>query len=125
MKAFERQYKILKIINEKRNITVELLANELETSKRTILRDISDLSGFLPIRSIQGRYGGGISFVDGYRYCDYQFYMTEEQVVVLNKIVYEIKKHGFCKLTFQEIEIVTDIIKKHSQTSYIETNISS
>lgn len=124
MKAFERQYKILKIINEKGNVTVEHLANELEISKRTILRDITDLSGFLPIRTMQGRYGGGISFIDGYRYCDYQFYMIEEQVIVLNKIIYETRTHGFCKLTYHETEVIQDIMKKYSPISYVEINIS-
>lgn len=122
MKAFERQYKILKIINEKGNITVELLANELETSKRTILRDISDLSGFLPIRTTQGRYYGGVSYVDDYTYCDCKFYMTEEQSELLNKIVTETKTKGFCKLTSYEIELLINIIKKYSKMTCVKAN---
>lgn len=116
MKPFERQYRILHIINQKREVTVGYLANELEVSDRTIMRDILCLSDFIPIRTTQGRYGGGVSYVDGYRYCDYKFYMTEEQERVLNKIIYEIINNGICTLMASEIQILSDIIKKYSKT---------
>ncbi len=122
MKTLERQYKLLIIVNRKRTTTVAELAAELNVSERTILRDISDLSGFLPIRTIQGRYGGGVSYVDDYTYCDYKFYMTEEQSELLNKIVIETKTKGFCKLTSYEIEILINIIKKYSKMTCVKAN---
>ena len=36
MKAFERQYKILKILNEKREVTVGYLAKEFNVSEKTV-----------------------------------------------------------------------------------------
>ena len=125
MKTLERQYKLLKIVNRKRTTTVAELAAELNVSERTILRDISDLSGFLPIRTMQGRYGGGVSYIDDYIYCDYKFYMKEEHQKVLNKIVFEIKTYGFCILTFDEIESVIEIVNKYSKSSYIKSTVFS
>lgn len=125
MKASERHYQILMILNEKRYVTVSCLANELNVSERTILRDISDLSGFIPIRTMQGRYGGGVSYIDDYTYCDYKFYMKEEHQKVLNKIVFEIKTYGFCILTFYEIESVIEIVNKYSKSSYIKSTVFS
>ena len=125
MKAFERHYQILMILNEKRYVTVSCLANELNVSERTILRDISDLSGFLPIRTMQGRYGGGVSYIDDYIYCDYKFYMKEEHQKVLNKIVFEIKAYGFCTLSLEELKIMAEIIDKYSPASYVKSTAFS
>lgn len=118
MKAFERHYQILMILNEKRYVTVSCLANEIDVSERTILRDISYLSEFLPIRTTQGRYGGGVSFINDYRYCDYKFYMEENCIKVLNKVVFEIKTYGFCTLSLEELKSVAEIIDKYSPPSY-------
>ena len=125
MKAFERHYQILMILNEKRYVTVSCLANELNVSERTILRDISDLSGFLPIRTTQGRYGGGVTFINDYRYCDYKFYMEENCIKVLNKVVFEIKTYGFCTLSLEELKSVAEIIDKYSPSSYVKASVFS
>lgn len=125
MKTLERQYKLLKIVNRKRTTTVAELAAELNVSERTILRDISDLSGFLPIRTIQGRYYGGVSYVDDYTYCDYKFYMEEEHIKLLNKIVFEIKTYGFCTLSLKELKSVAEIIDKYSPSSYVKATTFS
>ena len=50
--------------------------------------------------------------------------MIEEQVMVLNKIIYETRAHDFCKLTYHETEVIQDIMKKYSPISYVEINIS-
>lgn len=112
MKAFERHYSILQILNEKREVTTGYLAKEFEVSEKTILRDVWFLSDFLPIRTCQGKYGG-ISFVDGYRYCDYKFYMVEEQERLLNKIINESRETGVYHITPTEIVILSDILKKY------------
>lgn len=125
MKAFERHYQILMILNEKRHVTVSCLANEFNVSERTILRDISDLSGFLPIRTMQGRYYGGVSYVDDYTYCDYKFYMEEGHIKLLNKIVFEIKTYGFCTLSLEELKSMTEIIDKYSPFSYVKATVFS
>lgn len=115
MKAFERHYRILQIINEKRQVTIGYLANELEVSDKTIMRDIWFLSDFLPIRTTPGRYGGGVSYMDDYRYCDYKFYITEEQERLLNKIINDAKSTGICHLSSYDIVILNKIIKKYSK----------
>ena len=116
MKAFERHYRILQIINEKRQVTIGYLANELEVSDKTIMRDIWFLSDFLPIRTTPGRYGGGVSYMDDYRYCDYKFYITEEQEQLLNKIINETKSKGVCILSDFELVVLSEIIEKYSKT---------
>ena len=58
MKSFERQYRILMILNEKREVTIGYLAKEFDVSEKTVFRDVWYLSAFLPIRTVQGRYGG-------------------------------------------------------------------
>ena len=125
MKTLERQYKLLKIVNRKRTTTVAELAAELNVSERTILRDISDLSGFLPIRTIQGRYYGGVSYVDDYTYCDYKFYMEEKYIKLLNTIVLKIKTYGFCTLSLEELKSMTEIIDKYSPSSYVKATAFS
>ena len=115
MKAFERQYKILKILNERREVTVGYLAKEFNVSEKTVFRDIWFLSGFLPIRTIQGRYNGGVSFMDDYRYCDFKFYMTNEQVMVIRKIIDESVEMGVCYVSPTEIIILSNILKKYQK----------
>ena len=115
MKSFERHYSILQILNEKKEVTTGYLAKEFDVSEKTILRDIWFLSDFLPIRTVQGRYGGGISYMDNYRYCDYKFYMSEEQERLLNKIINESKETGICQLSSCEIIVLSSIIEKYSR----------
>ncbi len=115
MKSFERHHRILLILNEKRKVTIGYLAQELEVSEKTIMRDVWYLSDFIPVCSTPGRYGGGISYIEGYRYCDYKFYISEDQEKLLNKIATECQARGECKLTSSEIEILLNIIKKYSK----------
>lgn len=115
MKAFERHYQILMILNEKREVTVGYLAKEFNVSEKTIFRDVWFLSDFILIRTVQGRYGGGISYMDNYRYCNYKFYMTEEQERLLNKIINESKETGMCQLFSCEIIVLSSIIEKYSR----------
>ena len=64
-------YRLLHLMNILANnekTTIKYLSEKLEVSRRTIYRDLEDLSmaGF-PIVSTPG-YGGGISIVEGYRF---------------------------------------------------------
>lgn len=115
MKSFERQYKILKILNERHEVTVGYLAKEFNVSEKTVFRDIWFLRGFLPIRTIQGRYNGGVSFMDDYRYCDFKFYMTYEQVMVIRRIINESVEMGMCFVSPAEIIILSNILKKYQK----------
>lgn len=115
MKSFERQYRILMILNEKREVTIGYLAKEFDVSEKTVFRDVWYLSAFLPIRTVQGRYGGGISYIENFMYCDYKFYMSREQESLITKIINESIQSGKCQLDNSEIIILSDIIKKYSK----------
>lgn len=58
----------MNILTNNEKTTIKYLSEKLEVSRRTIYRDLEDLSmaGF-PIVSTPG-YGGGISIVEGYRF---------------------------------------------------------
>ncbi len=61
-----RLFDIVYLLIERRTMTTKDLADRLEVSTRTILRDIEVLSGAgIPLYATRGR-GGGISLMDGY-----------------------------------------------------------
>ncbi len=63
----DRLIGILSILLQEEKTTAPELAERFEVSRRTINRDIEDLSNAgIPIRTAQGT-GGGISIMDGYR----------------------------------------------------------
>ena len=63
----DRLIGILSILLQEEKTTAPELAERFEVSRRTINRDIEDLSrAGIPIRTVQGS-GGGISIMDGYR----------------------------------------------------------
>ncbi len=63
----DRLIGILSVLLQEEKTTAPELAERFEVSKRTINRDIEDLSkAGIPIRTAQGA-GGGISIMDGYR----------------------------------------------------------
>ena len=63
----DRLIGILSILLQEEKATAPELAERFEVSRRTINRDIEDLSkAGIPIRTMQGT-GGGISIMDGYR----------------------------------------------------------
>lgn len=66
MKA-DRHIGILSILLQKDKVTASELAEKFEVSRRTIIRDIEDISkAGIPIATSQGQ-GGGISIMDGFR----------------------------------------------------------
>ncbi|MBQ1292194.1 MAG: HTH domain-containing protein, partial [Lachnospiraceae bacterium] len=63
----DRLIGILSILLQEEKTTAPRLAERFEVSRRTINRDIEDLSkAGIPVRTVQGT-GGGISIMDGYR----------------------------------------------------------
>lgn len=61
-----RLFEIVYLLIERRTMTASELAQRLEVSQRTILRDVEVLCGAgIPLYSSRGR-GGGISLADGY-----------------------------------------------------------
>lgn len=60
MSASERRDMILSILCAKRFETAVNLAAGLQVSIRTVYRDVEALSCSYPIKTVRGRYGGGI-----------------------------------------------------------------
>ncbi len=64
MTMFERQSAILNLIYRERHTTEAKLAEMFGVSERTIRKDIIYLACVLPIKTVRGRYGGGIWLED-------------------------------------------------------------
>ncbi len=63
----DRLIGILSILLQRDKITASELAEKFEVSRRTIVRDIEDISkAGIPITASQGR-NGGISIMDGFK----------------------------------------------------------
>lgn len=61
---FERQSAILNLIYRERHTTETKLAEMFGVSNRTIRKDIISLACIVPIKTVRGRYGGGIWLED-------------------------------------------------------------
>lgn len=61
---FERQTAILHLIYRERHTTETELAQMFGVSDRTIRKDIIALACILPIKTVRGRYGGGVWLED-------------------------------------------------------------
>ena len=64
MTMFERQSAILNLIYRERHTTETKLAEMFGVSNRTIRKDIISLACIVPIKTVRGRYGGGIWLED-------------------------------------------------------------
>ena len=64
MTMCERQGAILNLIYRERHTTETKLAEMFGVSERTIRKDIVCLACVLPIKTVRGRYGGGIWLED-------------------------------------------------------------
>lgn len=64
LNMFERQSAILDLIYRERHTTEAALAEVFGVSDRTIRKDVIALACMLPIRTVRGRYGGGIWLED-------------------------------------------------------------
>jgi predicted DNA-binding transcriptional regulator YafY len=84
MKPNERREKLIEVLCQRRQDTTKNLASEFGVSVRTILYDIEQLSLSYPLRTIQGRYGGGVRVMDGY-YLNRK-YLKPKQQELLEKL---------------------------------------
>ena len=111
--TIERRWNLLKILCQRRSITVNELATILNVSTRTIRRDVEILSLTEPIYTQPGRYDGGI-YVDQ----DYNFlkaYASEEQLAVLQKM-YDASNEGIvCYLSELEHSIFQNFMKEYTK----------
>lgn len=83
MGTTERRNEILKRLSRRRRDTISNLASEFGVSKRTIRRDIDEMSLSVPIYTQTGR-NGGIHMLDGYSM--ERVYMNDDELGLLKKI---------------------------------------
>ena len=58
MKIYERQFEILRLLNERKFVTMSSMAKEFEVTTRTIFSDIVALTERYAIKTTQGHNGG-------------------------------------------------------------------
>lgn len=85
MNAAERQDAIFQILCRERYATLEHLAIKFEVSRITIQRDITALSCTYPIKTVRGRYGGGV-YLEGW-YHPNRGSLTNQQRALLHKLL--------------------------------------
>lgn len=84
MNAIERKSAILDVLCRQRHTTTAELAEMFEVTERTIRNDITDLSCSYPIRTVRGRYGGGICLENWYQ--PHLKSLSSRQVQLLKKL---------------------------------------
>lgn len=113
MGTVERRLHLMKILCQRRCETMSNLAIELGVSKRTIQRDMDEISPILPIYIKCGRYEGGVYVMDGY--CIDRMYMSEKELALLNKI----KDHSLTdqnnSLENEEIKMLKQLIRHYTK----------
>lgn len=85
MGTADRRTAILETLVRRRYDKMANLALEFGVSLRTVRRDIEALSLEAPIRTVQGRYGGGVYILDTYSY--HKKFLNQEQIEVIKKTI--------------------------------------
>ncbi len=81
----ERQHAILEVLCQKRHETLDCLAETFGVSKSTIRRDVETLSCTYPVKTVRGKYGGGVYLENWYqpdRKC-----LSAEQTSLLHRLL--------------------------------------
>ena len=81
----ERQRRLLEIISARRYETIPNLAEELDVSRYTIMRDLDEVTAIASFYTVPGRYGGGVYAVDGWYYS--RTYLTADQEDLLRSLL--------------------------------------
>lgn len=105
MTASERRKEILDTLNMRRHEKIDNFAFELQVSRRTIERDIFELSLDYPIYTTKGT-GGGVHVIEG-RYIYDVNRMNDEQTELLERLLKD--------LTGKDEEIMKTILKKYGR----------
>ncbi len=85
MRATERRQALLEIICERRHEKMDNLAFELGVSRKTIIRDVLELSISYPIYTAAGRHDSGVFVEDDY-YLGKQYLSDEQQELLVTML---------------------------------------
>lgn len=107
----ERRERLIRILMLRGKASLAELANELEVSERTVMRDVDLMSTSRPIFSLPGK-GGGIFLVDTYSI--YPHALQKSEAALLQKIISEAEQTSVCRLEYPEIKILKDILEFYS-----------
>lgn len=113
MGTAERRREIMRILCHRRRETISNLAEEFGVSERTILRDIEVLSITEPIYTQCGRYIGGIYVTDDYVMS--RMYMTDQELLVLRKLMSFAENKSVCDLNDDECELLKAIVSQYTK----------
>lgn len=98
----ERRMEIMEVLCQRRHDTMKNLAFEFGVTERTIRNDINILSLSYPLETIRGRYGGGVSVMDG-------FYMNRKYLKADQKKLLE---RLSTSLSGEDLSIMNSILKE-------------
>ena len=85
MRATERRQALLEIICERRHEKMDNLAFELGVSRKTIIRDVLELSISYPVYTVSGRHESGVFVEDDY-YLGKQYLSDEQQELLVTML---------------------------------------
>ncbi len=112
MEAFERRMEIVRVLCIRRHDTIPNLANEFEVSKKTIRRDIHDLSFRFPIYTQCGPHGGVFVMPE---FSMLRMYMKESEIAILTKLLYAVEEEQICNLNDEELKKLKYIISQYTK----------
>ena len=115
MRTHERRERIVQIIAMCGTVTAKELANRMQVTPRTILRDIDALSMLYPISVNYGRGGG--YYIINYKALNLPCLKSFE-IELLEKITSEIDRSSVCSLTPKENQVLKDMIALYSKTAH-------
>lgn len=112
MDSFNRRFKILQKLCQRRKDTSVNLAEEFNVSEKTIQRDIFELIRVAPIYTEFG-YGGGIFVTDTYKMD--RMYMENYELEVLNKLLMKELDNSESILSEKEKDILRRLISDYTK----------
>ena len=90
MNAIERREEIMRILIVRRHENMQVLADELGVTDRTIRNDITVLTAKYPLKTRRG-VGGGVSIPDSFN--PYKNILSAEQMNVLEELIPKANEH--------------------------------
>lgn len=121
MRTQERRERIVQIIAMCGTVTAKELANRMQVTPRTILRDIDALSMLYPISVNYGRGGG--YYIINYKALNLPC-LKNFEIELLEKITSEIDRSSVCSLTSDENQVLKDMITVYSKSAHEERQAS-